>query len=84
MSNTKKLLKRIMESQKPPNDIMPREFLSLATSLGLEIRQGTGSHVIIYDPSDPLKWHMTVAVGHPEPIDPKAIKELKSWLENRE
>ena len=70
MSNMKKLFERLLKSEKPPNDIMPDEFLNLARYKGYQIRQGKGSHSIIYDEN----WHMTVATGHPGPIDPKAIK----------
>ena len=80
MSNSKKLLERIQSSQKIPNDITGDQFLGLVKYLGFGIRQGGGSHVIVYGTKDGMKWHMTVAAGHAKPVDPKAIKELKEKI----
>ena len=80
MSNSKKLLERLQSSQKIPNDITSEQFKSLAIYLGFEIREGKGSHFIVRDKDG---WHMTVALGHPKPVDPKAIKELLSRIERK-
>ena len=76
MSNSKKLYDRINTSAKTPTDITPDEYRSLVKYLGLSIREGSGSHAVVYDPDDRAN-HLTVAIGHRKPIDPKAVKELK-------
>lgn len=83
MSNSKKLYDRIATSTKIPNDVTPDEFRSLVKHLGLEIRPAGGSHAVVYDP-DHHENHMTVALGHPKHVDPKAIKELKERFFDKE
>ena len=82
MSNSAKLLKRILESKKIPNDISANQFLNLAEYLGLTVCPGKGSHFHVYemDKNGNVTWHTMVVLGHPEPIDPKAIKQLKEKL----
>ncbi len=76
MSNSKKLLERIVASAKPPNDISPDEYISLVEYLGLAYRNCKGSHIVVSGEKDGQKWHLTVAIGHAKPVDPKAIKDL--------
>lgn len=81
MSQREKLMFRILRVEPIPRDITPHELMTLIQYLGLSVREGSGSHVVIYGPlKDGYQLNLTVPVGGRKTILPPYIRQLRNAL----
>ncbi len=81
MSQKEKLLFRFLHSEPIPKDITPDELRTLIRQIGLSIKEGKGSHAVVFGTlKDGCQLSLTVPIGGRKTILQPYIRQLRNAI----